>query len=122
MSKSGPSRLEDYLGHILQAVERIQAYVEDMDETAFLSDIKTQDAVIRNFEVMGEATRNIERHHRTFADAHPEAEWAAMVALRNRVAHGYSTVDYELVWKTIHADLPEVHRNIRGLIDGLADA
>ena len=122
MSKSDALRLSDYLGHIIQAIERIQSYVADLDDAAFLVDAKTQDAVVRNFEILGEATRNIERYHWAYADAHPEAEWASMVALRNRVAHGYFTVDYELLWKTIHADLPELHRTIRGLLDALPDS
>ena len=61
MSKSDPLRLSDYLGHILQAIERIRSYVADLDEAAFLVDAKTQDAVVRNFEILGEAARNIER-------------------------------------------------------------
>ena len=85
MSKSDPLRLSDYLAHMVEAIERIHAYVADLDEAAFLGDTKTQDAVVRNFEILGEATRNIERYHRSYADAHPEAEWASMVALRNRV-------------------------------------
>jgi len=120
MSKSDPLRLSDYLAHMVEAIERIHAYVADLDEAAFLGDTKTQDAVVRNFEILGEATRNIERYHRSYADAHPEAEWASMVALRNRVAHGYFTVDYALLWKTIHEDLPELHRTIRALLSGLA--
>ena len=91
----------------------------DLDEAALLVDAKTQDAVVRNFEILGEATRNIERYHRSYADAHPEAEWASMVALRNRMAQGYFTVDYALLWKTIHEDLPGLHRTIRDLLDGL---
>jgi uncharacterized protein with HEPN domain len=120
VSKSDPLRLADYLGHTLEAIERIQSYVAGLDEVAFLVDAKTQDAVVRNFEILGEAARNIEHYHRAYADAHPEAEWASMIALRNRVAHGYFTVDYELLWKTIHENLPEVHRTIRALLDGLA--
>ena len=53
------SRLLDYLEHILQAVERIQDYTEDLDEVTFLKEDMTQDAVIRNLEVIGEASRNI---------------------------------------------------------------
>ena len=55
MSKADKLRVPDYLGHILEAIRRIHRYVEDMAEVAFLDDIKTQDAVIRNFEIIGEA-------------------------------------------------------------------
>lgn len=67
-----PRRLPDYLGHIIQAIERIHRYTGDMDEVGFLQSEMAQDAVIRNFEVIGEASRNIERNHPDFAAAHPE--------------------------------------------------
>ena len=51
MSKADKLRIPDYLGHILEAIQRIHRYVEDMDEVQFLEDLKTQDAVIRNFEM-----------------------------------------------------------------------
>jgi uncharacterized protein with HEPN domain len=56
MSRSDPLRLPEYLGHIVQAIDRVLRYVEDMVELTFLQDGKTQDAVIRNFEVIGEAS------------------------------------------------------------------
>lgn len=61
MSKKDILRIPDYLGHIVEAIERIHRYIEDMDEVSFLADEKTQDAVVRNFEIIGEASRNIER-------------------------------------------------------------
>ncbi len=65
------SRLLDYLEHILQAIGRIQDYTEDLDEVAFLKEEMTQDAVIRNLEVIGEASRYIERHFPEFSKIHP---------------------------------------------------
>lgn len=70
MSRADALRLPEYLRHILEAIERISRYVEDMDEVAFLNDPRTQDAVIRNFEIIGEASRNIGRYHSQFADEH----------------------------------------------------
>jgi uncharacterized protein with HEPN domain len=67
-----PQRVADYLAHIAQAIERIQRYTGDMNEVAFSRDQLTQDAVIRNLEIVGEACRNIERDHADFAAAHPE--------------------------------------------------
>jgi uncharacterized protein with HEPN domain len=109
MSKKDILRIPDYLGHMVEAIERIHRYIEDMDEVSFLDDEKTQDAVVRNFEIIGEASRNIERYHSDYAEAHPQVPWTFIYAMRNRVAHGYFKVDFELVWKTIHEDLPELH-------------
>ena len=117
MSKADILRIPDYLGHITEAIERIHEYVADMNEIAFLEDRKTQDAVIRNFEIIGEAARNIERHHPRFAAAHPEVPWTVIYTMRNRVAHGYFKVDLEIIWKTIHSDLNELHAIICKLLE-----
>ena len=116
MSNVEMLREQDYLGHIVEAIDRIHRYVEDLTELGFLEDEKTQDAVVRNFEILGEASRNIEKHHATFAQAHTEVPWDLMYTMRNRVAHGYFKVDYELVWKTIHADLPELRAQVAALM------
>lgn len=117
MNRAKVLRVPDYLGHILEAIERIYLYIEDMDEVAFLADRKTQDAVIRNFEIMGEAAHNIERHHPQFSADNSDVPWNVVYTMRNRVSHGYFQVDLELVWKTIHADLPELHAQIANLLD-----
>lgn len=117
MSKSDILRIPDYLAHIHEAIERIDRYLADTDEIAFLNDQKTQDAVIRNFEIIGEAAHNIERHHEAFATAHPEVPWTVIYAMRNRVAHGYFKVDLDMMWKTIHSDLPELQTQIKQLLE-----
>jgi len=117
MSKADILRIPDYLGHIVEAIERIHRYVEDMSEVDFLDDEKTQDAVVRNFEIIGEAAHNIELYHQAFSTAHPEVPWTVMYTMRNRISHGYFKVDFELVWKTIHEDLPDLHSQVRKLIE-----
>lgn len=116
MSKSNAVRCTDFLGHIVEAIDRIDRYVEDMTELMFLEDEKTQDAVVRNFEIIGEAANNIERFHGAFAASHPDIPWALMYTMRNRVAHGYFKVDFELVWKTIYTDLPQLRQMVAPLI------
>lgn len=106
-------RAQDYLGHILQAIERIKKYTEDVDELIFLKDEMIQDAVIRNIEIIGEAARNIENHCSDFAGQHPEVPWEDVYLMRNRVSHGYFSVDLEIVWKTIERDIPELEQQIR---------
>lgn len=103
-------RVPDYLGHILQAIERIEEYVCDMDEIAFLSNKLVQDAVIRNIEIIGEASNNIQRVAPEFAAQNDNIPWQVMYAMRNRVSHGYDKVDFEMVWKTICYDLPDLYR------------
>jgi len=103
-------RLTDYLAHILQAIERIDRYCEDLSELEFLQHELIQDAVIRNFEVIGEASNNIEKHYPAYAESHPELPLSSAYQMRNAIAHGYFKVDYELVWRTIQADLPTLYK------------
>ena len=108
-------RVPDYLGHILEAIERIQAYVSHLDETAFLASRLVQDAVIRNIEIIGEASNNIQRVDPAFAAQHGHIPWQVMYAMRNRVSHGYDKVDFEIIWRTIHGDLPDLYRLVQKL-------
>ncbi len=75
-----------------------------------------QDAVIRNFEIIGEASHNIEMHYPEFAADHPELPLAFAYQMRNAIAHGYFKVDLEIVWKTIHADLPRLSERVKGFL------
>jgi len=115
-------RLADYLEHILEAIERIARYTEDMGEVAFLENSMAQDAVIRNFEIIGEASFNIQKHYPEFAAEHPELPLAFAYQMRNAVAHGYFKVDLEIVWKTIHNDLPGLDKQVQGLLGALRQA
>ncbi len=117
MSKADELRIKDYLSHLLEAIERINRYVENISEDQFYRDEKTQDAVIRNFEIIGEASHNIERYHIDFAAEHPELPWGIAYEMRNTLTHGYFTVDMEVVWKTIQNDLPALLGQIRNLLN-----
>jgi uncharacterized protein with HEPN domain len=119
MSKADIQRLKAYLGHILEAIERCHEYVEDITEVAFLEDRKTQDAVIRTLEVVGEASNNIRKHYPEFVRQHPEVPFGFAYGMRNALAHGYFKVDFELVWKTIHNDLPGLYENVSRLLNSL---
>jgi uncharacterized protein with HEPN domain len=71
----------------------------------FKADRKTQDAVIRNLEVIGEACRNVLKHDPALAQAHPHVPWGVAYEMRNALAHGYFKVDLDIVWATITQDL-----------------
>lgn len=90
-------RLLDYLAHILEAMNRIEEYTAEMDETVFLTNTLVQDGVIRNLEVIGEASRNIGQHYPSFAAERPELPLAVAYEMRNVLSHGYFKVDLEIV-------------------------
>jgi uncharacterized protein with HEPN domain len=108
-------RIPDYLEHILKAIERIDRYTVGMDGVGFLGSELVQDAVIRNIEIIGEASNNILRVDPVFAAQHAAIRWQVMYAMRNRVSHGYEQVDLEIVWKTIKGDLPVLYQQVQAL-------
>jgi len=114
------TRVADYLGHILQAIARIDRYIADVDEVGFLENELLQDAVLRNIEIVGEAANNIERVAPAFAARHNDIPWQVMVTMRNRIAHGYDKVDLEIVWRTLQQDLPTLYRQIQTLAAQMA--
>ena len=117
MSDSETLRLSDYLGHILEAIRRIDVYTADMTEVSFFENMLVQDAVIRNFEVIGEASRNIDRVYPAFRAKHSAVPWIPAYEMRNALSHGYFKVDFGLVWQTIHKHLPEFSERVQMLVN-----
>lgn len=115
MTDSRPNRLKDYLNHMIQAVEQINTYLDDVSEVEFLNTRLLQDGVIRNLEVIGEAANNIVKKFPEFAQAHSDIPWEVIYYMRNRVIHGYASIDYELVWQVVSKDLPALHAQLRCL-------
>lgn len=116
MSESENPRLADYLRHVHDAILRISRYVENINEAGFLADEKTQDAVIRNFEIIGEASNNIVSRFGEFATLHPEVPWSLAYEMRNALSHGYFKVDLAIVWRTIQNDLPPLREQVARLL------
>jgi uncharacterized protein with HEPN domain len=104
-----------YLAHILERAIRIQEYVRD-GEISFMQDTRTQDAVIRNFEVIGEAAKKVPTEYRA---AHPSIPWQLMAGFRDVLIHGYEGVDLGRVWATATQSLPEVRESIAVLLPPL---
>jgi len=109
-------RVHDYLAHIVSAIERIERHTSDVTEPGFLSSELIQDAVIRNLEIIGEAANNIQQADAAFAAEHEEIPWQVMYAMRNRLSHGYDKIDFEMVWRTVCYDLPDLYRSIKRLL------
>ena len=102
------SRLPDYLAHIANAARLALSYVEAMTKDQFMTDTRTQQAVILNLFVIGEAATKLLNEYPDFAEQHPAIAWKSMKGMRNRIAHGYFDVDLEVVWETVAASLPEL--------------
>ncbi len=79
----------------------------------FLGNKLVQDAVIRNFEIIGEASNNIDKRFPEFVAAHPELPLTSAYQTRNALAHGYFKVDFEIIWKTICNDLSDLYKLVK---------
>lgn len=114
-------RLTAYLEHIIEAIQRIERYSENMNKSMFEASELVQDAIIRNIEVVGEAANNILKHHPDFAEAHSDLPWGKAYGTRNALAHGYYQVDLDIVWNTVTNILPSLRRDIQTLLDDMSD-
>jgi uncharacterized protein with HEPN domain len=86
------------LDDMYQAAQKIKRYTKDIDYKTFLTDDKTVDAVVRNFEVIGEAANKIDS---AFRKNNPDIEWNRIRGFRNRIVNNYFGIDYEIVWSII---------------------
>jgi uncharacterized protein with HEPN domain len=115
MRRQHPLRTADYLQHMAQAIDNILSYTAGMDAAAFKADRKTQDAVIRNLEIIGEACNNVVKNDPSFAQTHSAMPWGFAYEMRNALAHGYFKVDLDIVWTTLTSDLPELKTRLATL-------
>ena len=111
--KSGP---EVFLRDILESIALIEHYVAGSNRDSFLEDRQLQDSVVRRFEIIGEAVKNLPRMLR---DQYAGVPWKRLAGLRDVLIHRYSGVDEELVWKMIGQDLPGLKVSVQNILAAL---
>jgi len=109
MSKRVPELL---VADILESCDKILHYTEGMSYDDFISDSKTIDAVIRNFEIIGEAANRLPD---TFKELHPHIDWHRMRGFRNRIVHDYMGIDFGIVWDIRTNYLPILVESLKGI-------
>jgi len=102
-----------FLSDILDSIEAIDSYLEGYDFDQFQRDRRTVDAVIRNVEVIGEAANNLTVE---FRENNPQIEWRRIIATRNRIIHGYATVDLSIIWTIAQTDLEQLQNEVESLL------
>ena len=103
-------RLDDILG----SISKIFQYVEGMNLDDFNCDNKTQDAVIRNLQIIAEASKHIPDK---LKEKHTSIPWAEIIGFRNIVVHQYFGVTIDIVWHTIYNELPALEKTCKELLD-----
>jgi len=103
-----------FLEDIQIAMSKISEYIEGYNFENFKKDYKTVDAVIRNFEVIGEASKNL---NETIKEKYPDIPWTEMYYLRNKVSHEYFGIDYEIIWDIATNYLPENKKQIDQILE-----
>jgi len=96
---------QEFLSDIREALQRISAYVAGMTYESFVADSKTQDAVVRNLEILGEATKNLSNELRA---KYPSIPWRSMAGARDRLIHHYFGTNLDIVWQIATVELPQV--------------
>jgi len=115
------NRLPDYLEHMFQAAQQACSYTEGMDINDFIADKRTQQAVILNLVIIGEAATKLLKDYGKFLDQHPDVPWRSMKGMRNRIAHGYFDIDLEVVWETVQTALPQLLEQLPAIREGVND-
>ena len=96
---------KEFLGDIREAIHRITTYVSGMTFESFAADTRTQDAVIRNLEILGEAAKSLPEQLRA---KYPGIPWKSMAGARDRLIHHYFGVNLDVVWQIVITELPQV--------------
>ncbi len=108
-----PRDFKLYLEDILECIAKINRYVSGLTFDNFSKDEKTIDAVIRNLQIIGEASRNIPNIIRV---EHPEIKWRRIIGLRNILIHVYYSLTLKIIWDIVKKELPILHEQIKQLL------
>ena len=114
-AKSRSLAAVDYLAHIEEAATLAVGYVRGMSKCDFLKDKRTQQAIIYNILIIGEAATKIINEHPEFVATNPEIPWREMRGIRNRMAHGYYELDLDIIWDTVTGYLDKLSQQIRSI-------
>lgn len=104
---------KEWVSDVSEAIGRIERYVTHVSYKKFLKDVKTQDAVVRNLEIIGEAVKNISAD---FKKKHKYVEWRKIAGMRDKLIHSYFGVNLEIVWNAVKVKLPEFNGKIKKII------
>ena len=106
----------EYLADMHEAIVRIQSYTSGVTYEQFLADHKTQDAVIRNIEIIGEAVKHMPT---AITIAHTEVEWKSIAGMRDKLVHDYFGVNMDILWDVVTTKLPPLLGQIKDILKNM---
>jgi len=109
---------KQYLLDIVEAMDDARRFAEDVTSEELEGDLRTQYALQRAFEIIGEATKQVDDSIR---DRYPDVPWRKMAGMRDVIVHKYFAVNLEVVWDTIYEDFPQIRPRLREILDDLSD-
>jgi len=98
-----------FIEHILDSINAIKEFSKDINKETLVSDRLRQSAIVREIEIIGEATRNISEN---LKNKHPEIEWREIVGTRDKMIHHYFGVDLNIIWDIVNINLPDLKEKI----------
>jgi len=102
-----------FIEDILESIELIERYIEDMDFDDFKNDRKTIDAVVRNLMIIGEASKYIPDNIR---EKYPNVDWQGVIGFRNRIIHAYFDISHSIVWHIIKEELSKLKEQMKNIL------
>lgn len=103
-----------FIKHILNAIEDIETYSKGLSKEKFEKNKKSQDAIIRKIEIIGEAAKNVSQN---FILKHPNIPWKESIRTRDKLIHGYFGIDLNIVWMIIEDELPKFKKEINKIFN-----
>ncbi|MEZ4828447.1 MAG: HepT-like ribonuclease domain-containing protein [Bacteroidia bacterium] len=108
----------EYLRHILDETTYLLSSSESLSKEDFVEDENLKRAFTRSIEIMGEASKNLSEEIRTM---YPQINWRGMARMRDKLIHQYFGVDYDLVWEVVSRAVPEIHSDLKKIIEEITD-
>ncbi len=102
-----------YLQHIRDAIDKIIKYLGNLEYESFMENDLVQDAIIRQIEILGEATKQLSED---FRQTPPQVKWKSIAGMRDKLIHGYMGVDLNAVWDTVNNDIPRLKKEIKQIL------
>jgi uncharacterized protein with HEPN domain len=104
---------KEFLLDIIEAIKRIELYTKELSYQDFLQKMETQDAVVRNFEIIGEAVKNVSK---TLKEKYKDIQWKEIAGMRDKVIHFYFGVNWDIVWRAAKDSLPPFKEKIERIV------